>query len=190
MQVRTFFIVALMILLATACQPANKPPANQSSPPSGVNQEERVQQMAYEKKGVHRADEDPQAVAKRLVDLALKDPNVHDATAVVLGRYAVVGIDVTNTLDSSRVGTIKYSVAQALKEDPKGANALVTADPDLYQRLREMANELRNGRPVAGIMQELSEIIARIVPQFPKQVERREQPQTPDNEKRMNQQSH
>src|SRR5699024_8923060 len=104
---------------------------------------------------------------KRLVDIASAVPDVNDATAIVAGDYAVVGIDVNKDLDRSRVGTIKYTVAEALEEDPHGANALITADLDLNQRLKDMRKRINNGQPVSGIMEELAEIVNRIMPDVP-----------------------
>ncbi|GAA0350630.1 YhcN/YlaJ family sporulation lipoprotein [Bacillus horti] len=120
---------------------------------------------------------DSQEVADRLVELATRIDHVNDATAVVLGRYAVVGIDIDAKLDRSKAGTVKYSVAEALKADPRGAYAIVTADPDTNFRLREMGKEVREGHPVAGIMEELAEIVGRLMPQVPRSVQ---QPENPD----------
>ena len=44
-----------------------------------------------------------------------KCASVNDATAVVVGKYAIVGIDVKAKLDRTRVESIKYSVAESLK---------------------------------------------------------------------------
>ncbi|MEC2074742.1 YhcN/YlaJ family sporulation lipoprotein [Metabacillus fastidiosus] len=108
-----------------------------------------------------------QEVSKHLVDLATKIPNVNNATAVVIGPYAVVGIDVNAKLDRSKVGSIKYSVAESLKHDPHGANAIVIADPDTTARLGEMGKEIQEGRPIAGILDELAAIVGRIMPEVP-----------------------
>lgn len=108
-----------------------------------------------------------QDIAKRLVSLATSVPNVNDATAVVLGKYAIVGIDVNAKIDRSQVGTIKYSVAESLKKDPYGANAVVVADPDTTQRLKEIQADIKNGRPVHGIMDELADVAGRLMPQIP-----------------------
>lgn len=56
-----------------------------------------------------------QEIARRLAKIAENVPDVNDATAVVLGNYAVVGIDVDKKLDRSKVESIKYSVAESLK---------------------------------------------------------------------------
>ncbi|WP_462409127.1 YhcN/YlaJ family sporulation lipoprotein [Neobacillus sp. Marseille-QA0830] len=106
-------------------------------------------------------------ISKRLVSLATSVPDVNDATAVVLGNYAIVGIDVNSKMDRSEVGTIKYSVAESLSKDPYGAKAVVVADADTYQRLKEIQADINNGRPIRGIMNELGDVAGRLIPEVP-----------------------
>lgn len=108
-----------------------------------------------------------QQISQRLVELATSIPKVNDATAVVLGRYAIVGIDVNEDLERSQVGSIKYSVAESLKADPHGANAMVIADPDLTARLKEIQQDIQNGDPIEGIANELADISGRLIPEIP-----------------------
>ncbi|MDR7236144.1 YhcN/YlaJ family sporulation lipoprotein [Neobacillus drentensis] len=108
-----------------------------------------------------------QQISKRLVTLATSIPNVKDATAVVLGKYAIVGIDVNSKIDRSQVGSIKYSVAESLKKDPYGAKAVVVADADTTQRLKEIQADINKGRPVQGIMEELADVAGRLMPEIP-----------------------
>lgn len=178
-------VLGALSIILIGCQPANKPPANQSAPPPGqrIPHTQRVKQTAPQPD----RDRSPQAVADRLVQIATNVPQVRNATAISLGRYSVVGIDVDPTLDRGRVGTIKYTVAQALQEDPQGSNAIVTADVDIVQRIRELNQDIRNGRPMAGVMEELAEIVARIAPQPSKEVKKREEDPTKVNQERLNQ---
>ncbi|WP_108669834.1 YhcN/YlaJ family sporulation lipoprotein [Peribacillus acanthi] len=106
-------------------------------------------------------------ISKRLVSLASKTPYVNDATAVVVGPYAIVGIDIDAEIERSQVGSIKYSVAEAIKHDPYGANAIVIADPDTKARVDEVAKDIENGRPIQGIMNELADIAGRLMPEIP-----------------------
>lgn len=108
-----------------------------------------------------------QEISKRLVRLATSIPNVNDATAVVLGRYAIVGIDVNAKIDRSEVGSIKYSVAESLKKDPYGATAVVVADADTTERLKEIQADIKKGRPIQGIMEELADVSGRLMPEIP-----------------------
>ncbi len=175
--------ILFVIGLLFGCQPANKAPGNESAPPKNQPHTQRVKQTAPAPK----RNENPQATADRMVEIATRDPQVKSATAVTAGRYTIVGINVDPALDRGRVGTIKYSVAEALKEDPQGANALVTADPDLVGRLKELSEDIRNGRPIAGLAEELADIAGRIAPQPSKQVPKREQPPSRMDQQRINQ---
>lgn len=125
-----------------------------------------------------------QEIADHLVDLACRIPQVNDATAIVFGKYAIVGIDIDAKLDRSHVGTVKYSVAESLKEDPRGATALITSDPDIEQRIREINKAIKDGHPIQAFADELSDIIARILPISPKPIQKKEEP--PENTKMEN----
>lgn len=103
----------------------------------------------------------------RLENLVKQVDGVKGAHCVVLGNTAIVGIDVDSKLERARVGTIKYTVAEALRKDPDGANAIVTADVDMSQRLTEIGKKIREGHPVSGFATELADIIGRVVPQIP-----------------------
>lgn len=108
-----------------------------------------------------------QQIAQHLVDLTSDMPNIKDATAVVLGPFAFVGIDVDANIDRSQVGSIKYSVAESLKKDPHGAKAVVIADPDITARLKEIREDIKNGEPIRGIINELADISGRLMPEIP-----------------------
>ncbi|HET7580966.1 MAG TPA: YhcN/YlaJ family sporulation lipoprotein [Bacillales bacterium] len=124
-----------------------------------------VKQSVQEPDSKKRQNLSSQDIAKHLVQLAKGVPHVRNATAIVTMGYAVVGIDVDKDIDRSRIGTIKYSVAKAMRHDRYGANAVVVADPDTVQRLKNMGKSIKNGRPVGGVMDELSQIVGRVMPQ-------------------------
>lgn len=106
-------------------------------------------------------------IANHLANIASDVPNVNDAVSVVAGPYAVVGIDVDKDLDRSRVGTIKYSVLEALYDDPYGKTAVVIADADANERIRGMADKIEQGQPIYGIVDELAAVVGRYMPEFP-----------------------
>ncbi|WP_195572738.1 YhcN/YlaJ family sporulation lipoprotein [Paenibacillus sp. 1001270B_150601_E10] len=160
---RKIFIILLVVGVIAGCGTANKnasPKAQAKTPGTIMQQDTGARQPIY----------DRESVRAHLVDITKHVPGVQGVNCVVFGNTAIVGIDVDARLDRSRVGTIKYSVAEALSKDPYGANAYVTADMDLNQRLKEIGEDMRNGRPIGGLADELADIIGRIVPQIPSDV--------------------
>jgi len=139
---------------------------NKQSAPVPSNQRLKAQASNPSKKTISN----PQEVADHLQSLALGVAGVKGANCVVFGKYAIVGIDVDEKMERSQVGTIKYAVAEAFRKDPYGIDALVTADIDLAQRLREIRIDVNKGRPIAGFAEELSDIIGRVIPQVPRNI--------------------
>ncbi len=127
-----------------------------------------------------------QEISQHLVELSTSIPNVNDATAVVLGPYAIVGIDVNKELDRSEVGSIKYSVAESLKNDPHGARAVVVADPDMNARIKEIGEDISNGKPIQGILNELADISGRLMPEIPADLINPKSKATPENTQNIN----
>lgn len=106
-------------------------------------------------------------IANHLVDVANSVTDVNQSAAIVLGPYAVVGLNVDKDLDRSRVGAVKYSVLEALQKDPYGKTTVVVADGDIVERIREMNNKVQQGYPVQGVIEELAAIVGRYMPEFP-----------------------
>lgn len=157
---RKYGYIILAVLIVGGCS------LNQQGQGNNTNQGNKVTQVK------NTSIQNPnrksgQQIAARLTNLAVQVPHVNDATAVVLGDYAIVGIDVDQDIDRSQVGTIKYSVGEALANDPYGAKATIVADPDMNARIREVADDIQHGHPIRGILNELSDITSRIIPEVP-----------------------
>ncbi|RLQ95879.1 YhcN/YlaJ family sporulation lipoprotein [Falsibacillus albus] len=159
-----FAAILLMATFLTACSSnLNSEPKSQKY--QGSNEPRPITVKNSNKENVK--PKTGQQISKHLVKLASGIPNVKDATAVVLGRYAVVGIDIDSNVERSQVGSIKYSVAESLKNDPYGANAVIVADPDIVARLKEINKDIKRGQPIQGIMNELSDVVGRVMPELP-----------------------
>ncbi|PAD26915.1 hypothetical protein CHH55_00855 [Niallia circulans] len=164
-----YFFIAVLFLLAGCTNnnaENNQQSENRENSPQVTNVKNSTNQRVDRKTG--------QDIAKRLVALATSIDNVNDATAVVIGKYALVGIDINADLDRSEVGSIKYAVAESLKNDPDGANAVVIADPDINARLKEIGEDIQNGKPIQGIFNELADISGRLIPEVPADMIRNE----------------
>ncbi|TDL80016.1 YhcN/YlaJ family sporulation lipoprotein [Peribacillus frigoritolerans] len=176
---RKFVFSALFILLALSGCQANQ--GSQDDTPEDyngkpINVRNTVNEPVEKKSG--------EQISKRLVNLAGRVPGVNDVSAVVLGKYAVVGIDVNSKLDRNKVESIKYAVAESIQHDPYGANAVIIADADTTVRLREMGKDLQQGQPVGGILEELAAIVGRVMPEIPSDMlnNQRNRPTEEDND--------
>lgn len=174
---RTFVAVILMAVLLAACGTENATPSQQK------DDRIKAQQTAPEKREIKNNQE----VSDRLKEIAEDNPQVNSANVVVIGNTAIVGIDVDGNLDRSRVDILKYTVAEAMRKDPYGANAIVTADLDINARLKEIGQDIRNGHPLAGFVNELGDMVGRIMPQIPSDLLPREEqaPNTSDDRKKL-----
>src|SRR5699024_5450502 len=156
-------ILSLMsFTLLMGCQQNQE---EQSLPEENENNERFIQ--VEDSDPVEQEDFTNTEIASHLANVASDVPDVQDATSVVAGPYAVVGIDVDKDLDRSRVGSIKYSVLEALQKDPYGKTAVVIADGDVVERIRNMGDKIAQGYPVQGFIDELSAIVGRYMPDFP-----------------------
>jgi YhcN/YlaJ family sporulation lipoprotein len=180
---RKSMCLLLVLLLLTSCGIANK-----ESSPSPQDKQSAKALSSQGNREVRKLSEDGTAAleptpesgqasdVKGESDVALKDhfeqlakrvPGVNGAHCVVMNNMAVVGIDVDGSLTRSRVGSIKYSVAEAIRKDPRSVRAVVTADMDISSRLAEMGKHISKGNPVSGFASEMADIIGRIMPQLP-----------------------
>jgi YhcN/YlaJ family sporulation lipoprotein len=173
---RIGFCCTLVFTMIIACQ------NNQAEQDDMTNEQPITVKQSYDNDKKELSSDE---IAKHLVDIATSVPDVNDATAVIAGNYAVVGIDVNDKLDRSRVGSIKYSVAEALSDDPYGAQAVVTADADTLERLREMADHIRQGRPIGGILEELASIAGRLMPEVPGEINEDQTDPTETNDQQL-----
>lgn len=174
MYLRFCVFIITCTLFITGCQQNNE--ENNLSSDNPNNQYMQIDHSTTD--STRNLDNDQ--LATHLANIASDVPNVNQATAIVAGPYAVVGIDVDEHLDRSRVGTIKYSVSEALQHDPYGKTAVVIADGDITERIRLMGMKIQQGYPIQGIVDELSAIVGRYMPELPIN---EDQPTNPDQNK-------
>lgn len=170
---------SIALFLLVACQANDEPVAEKKE------QTERVQYVKQSVRTPKNEKLSATEIAEHLVTVAKQVPDVNDATAIVTGKYAVVGIDVNQKLDRSRVSSIKYTVAEALQKDSYGANAVITADADTTYRLKQMATEIKRGHPIGGIMEELADIVGRLMPEVPSTPNKSEPEPVRSNDKQL-----
>lgn len=110
-------------------------------------------------KGFRVADD----IADRVADLK----SVDTAAAVVLGNYAYIGV---TTRDMGKDGLLtdefKQKVAnEARSVDPNLQRVFVSANPNFVKQLNGYINDFRNGRPIGGIIEGVTNVINRTFPE-------------------------
>ncbi|WP_196220164.1 YhcN/YlaJ family sporulation lipoprotein [Terrilactibacillus tamarindi] len=168
MKIKITFIFFLSLAIVSGCSFHSQTEEQDFSKRDSTNQSkvyQMNQSIDYPSKKLSNQD-----IARRLVHLAEQTPDVKGATAVIVGKYAVVGLTLDKHLDRTRVGTVKYTVSQAIKNDPYGANAVITSNPDVIERLNEIGQAFKKGRPISGIANELADVVERVIPEFTKNV--------------------
>lgn len=150
-----FLALFLSTGLFTGCTAARKPvPEPTKTTPSTPTPARKVVRTTPE-----------QQMANRVTQEAMKVSGVRKALAVVSGKTAYIGLDlsVTGTQDKE----VKKEVVRRVKTaEPGLATVYVTSDPNLVTRLRKVADGIKGGKPVSSFSSELAEIARRIKPEM------------------------
>ncbi|MGB7606137.1 MAG: YhcN/YlaJ family sporulation lipoprotein [Lutisporaceae bacterium] len=96
---------------------------------------------------------------------------VRNATVVVTGNTAYVGVDLDNNATTGTTGTIgnqrdiKREIAQKVRSTVTGINTVyVSTEVGFMDRLRTVGEGIKNGRPVNAFTTELNDMVNRITP--------------------------
>lgn len=103
--------------------------------------------------------------ADRIADKVEELDQVNNATVVITENTVLVGIDMDRETKGELSADIKEEVEDAVQSvDRQIDRVAVTADPDIFTRIENVANNIGEGRPLSGFGQEIEEIIRRIIP--------------------------
>lgn len=103
--------------------------------------------------------------ADRIANEVTKHNEVRSATVVITENTALVGVNLTSGTKGELNAEIKRQIEDAVKKADNGIERVsVTADPDLFTRIENIAKDIGQGRPLSGFGQEVEEIIRRITP--------------------------
>lgn len=90
---------------------------------------------------------------------------VKDATVVISGNTAYVGLVLDKSANITNDTDIKNNVAQKIRLSNTGINTVyVSTETNFMQRLRNVGNGINGGRPIEGFTTELKDMIRRITP--------------------------
>jgi YhcN/YlaJ family sporulation lipoprotein len=90
---------------------------------------------------------------------------VEDATVVISGNTAYVGLDLDNNTNTVNNTNIKNNVTQKIRASNTNINTVyVSTETGFMDRLRDVGTGIRGGRPISGFTTELRDMVRRINP--------------------------
>jgi YhcN/YlaJ family sporulation lipoprotein len=155
-------VLASIVLGCTAQRRPNEtptpPPPNQGQgnimPPSSA----QPQPIPTESATLHQ-------MAQNLANQATKVNGVKEATVVITGNTALVGVDLASNTPTSQINTIQEQVATNIKQaDSRITNVSVTADADMVTKIKNIGQGIAQGKPITTFTQQIDDLMKRIGP--------------------------
>ncbi len=159
------FVSLLTVSLAVGCAPQQRPAPDTTPAP-----QQRTQPLPDTPEGpANRVpNSDPQEDARRADNIANRVDElegVEEATVIVSGVTAYIGIDMDEDMQGRMTDTLKQRVIDtAQTSDRMLTRVYVTADVDAVQRLRNYARDIERGEPATGLIRQIEEIFRRPAP--------------------------
>lgn len=86
--------------------------------------------------------------ADTMADLAANVNGVDDATVVIAGGNAYVGLDLDDKVQRNEAERVERNVYNALNRYVNRYNVTITSDADMFGRLRDIGDGIRDGAPL------------------------------------------
>ena len=104
--------------------------------------------------------------AEKIADAVVNDIDaVKDARVIISDKMAYVSVSITETADANTAKTLKEDIGQVVKKtDSSIEDVYVMEDADTFTRMKEMVDDIADGRPVSGFVDELDNMFTRVMP--------------------------
>jgi len=111
--------------------------------------------------GMTDTDNNAKDLAKQIADL----PEVDKASVVVTDDTALVGCQLRGDTQDTMTTSLRNKIEDIVKKSNKNIKDVsITTDPDLYGRIKGIANDMGTGNPIEGFTNEIKDIIRNITP--------------------------
>ena len=104
--------------------------------------------------------------AEKIADAVVDDIDaVKDARVIISDKMAYVSVSITETAGADTAKTLKEEVGQVVKKtDTAIEDVYVMEDADTFTRMKEMVDDIADGKPVSGFIEELDNMFTRVMP--------------------------
>ena len=104
--------------------------------------------------------------AEKIADAVVDDIDaVKDARVIISVKMAYVSVSITETAGADTAKTLKEEVGQVVKKtDTAIEDVYVMEDADTFTRMKEMVDDIADGKPVSGFIEELDNMFTRVMP--------------------------
>ncbi|OYD07715.1 YhcN/YlaJ family sporulation lipoprotein [Paludifilum halophilum] len=104
-------------------------------------------------------------VADQVADSVSKMEGIDSSTVMVTDATAYVAVMFDKDYEGGMTDKMKDRIAKRVrKKDPSVDRVFVSANPDFVNRMRDYARDVRDGRPITGIMDEFMDMVQRTFP--------------------------
>lgn len=105
------------------------------------------------------------AVADEAADRIVSMSEVDQANVLVTDHNAYVAAKLANHTGNRLEKRVEKKISDVVKSTDRSIDHVyVSVNPDFYTRTTSYANDIRNGRPVAGFFDEFTTLVNRIFP--------------------------
>ena len=176
---KKFFVLSIALLclsclIFTGCSKNNN---TQQTPPATNNQTDNTQDNASgNNNAVDQKDDNGTADnvdntdlhqrAEKIADAVVNDvAQVKDARTVISEKMAYVSVAIDETADTAESATLKEEISNVVKKtDAEIETVYIMEDADTFTRMKEIGEDIANGKPVSGFVEELETMFVRVTP--------------------------
>ena len=104
--------------------------------------------------------------AEKIADAVVEQvAQVKDARTVISEKMAYVSVAIDETADTAESATLKDEISQVVKKtDTEIDTVYVMEDADTFTRMKEIGEDIANGKPISGFAEELENLFVRVTP--------------------------
>ena len=111
-------------------------------------------------------DGDMHKRAEKIADAVTREiAQVKDSRVVISEHMAYVSVEIDKTADASESMNLKDEISRVTKKtDSNITTVYVMEDADTFTRMKEIGDDIADGKPVSGFLKELENMFVRVTP--------------------------